>query len=52
MRIYKRGWKLENLDARIMELWDRGLDTTDIAKKVSRQEFEVYNRIWHLRNIA
>lgn len=52
MRIYKRGWKLENLDARIIELWDRGLDTLDIAKKVSREESEVYNRLWLLRNIA
>lgn len=44
------GWNLDNLNARMLHLWSIGLDTFAIGKKVGRSEFEVYNRLWHLRN--
>lgn len=47
---FSGGWHPSNLEKRILELWFAGLDTLDIALKVGRPEYEVFNRLWHLRN--
>jgi hypothetical protein len=33
----------------ILELWDRGNDTVDIARLMQTSEAEVYNKLMHLR---
>jgi hypothetical protein len=36
-------------DGLIMALWKQGLDTYDIAKKLRLHEWQVANRLLHLR---
>ena len=33
----------------IMALWRMGYDTHDIAQRLNLREYQVANRLWHLR---
>lgn len=39
-------------DGLIMALWKQGLDTVDIAKQLRLYEWQVANRLLHLREAA
>lgn len=39
-------------DGLIMALWKQGLDTFDIAKQLHLHEWQVANRLQHLREAA
>lgn len=43
--------EVDLLQSAIIELWNAGNDTCEIAEKVGYSEWFVYNYLWRLRNI-